>query len=64
MGLIKKLCSLMLFVAVLCAPATAFAGNIVDNLNLAPFVPMVLDSLMMVATGGYEFFVGDGTGRI
>ena len=64
MGRIKKLCSLMFLVAVLGAPATAFAGNIVDNLNLAPFVPMVLDSLMMVATGGYEFFVGDGTGII
>jgi hypothetical protein len=36
----------------------------VDSLNLAPFVPIVLDALMAVATGGYDFFVGHGTGII
>lgn len=41
----------------------AFA-DIVDSFNLAPFVPTVLDALMMVATGGYEFFVGKGNGII
>lgn len=46
-------------------PACAHAGGgIVDALNLAPFVPMVLDALMTVATGGYEFFVGHGDGII
>ncbi|MBN1324946.1 MAG: hypothetical protein JW974_01895 [Alphaproteobacteria bacterium] len=57
-----------LFFAVFCAllfivPAHASWG-IVDSLNLAPFVPIVLDALMSVATGSYEFFVGNGTGII
>ncbi len=38
--------------------------GIVDSLNLAPFVPMVLDTLMSVAMSGYEFFVGNGDGII
>ncbi len=46
-----------LMVAMFCAPSDAHA-NIIDALNLAPFVPMVLDAFMMVATGTYEFFVG------
>ena len=41
-------------------PAVAHA-SIIDTLNLAPFVPMVLDALMMTATGVYEYFVGDGS---
>ncbi len=45
-------------------PDVAHAGNLVDSFNLAPMVPMVLDALMMVATGGYEFFVGNGDGII
>jgi hypothetical protein len=46
-------------------PAAAHADwAVVDALNLAPFVPMVLDALMAVATGGYDFFVGRGTGII
>lgn len=58
---------LTLAVAAFCivAPDAAFARyEIVDALNLAPLVPHVLDALMMVATGGYEFFVGNGTGII
>ncbi len=53
--LFKALC----FGAFLIAPCIAQA-NVVDTLNLAPFVPMVLDALMMTATGIYEYFVGDG----
>lgn len=45
------------------APGVAHA-DIVDALNLAPIVPLVLDAFMMVATGGYEFFVGNGNGII
>lgn len=46
-------------------PGSAFARTtFVDSLNLAPFVPMLLDAMMTVATGGYEFFVGNGTGII
>ncbi len=50
----------VLFTAV---PANA-AGGIVDAFNLAPFVPIVLDTMMGIATGGYEFFVGNGDGII
>ena len=53
----KKTFLLLVFMAVFCAPISAHA-DIIDALNLSPFVPMVLDSLMMVATGTYEFFVG------
>ena len=56
----------LFFVAVLLAlfmPDVAFA-NIVDNLNIAPFVPIVLNSMMMIATRGYDFFVGNGDGII
>lgn len=45
------------------APGFAYA-DIIDALNLAPFVPNVLDAFMMIATGGYEFFVGNGDGII
>ncbi|MDR1361049.1 MAG: hypothetical protein LBJ18_01930 [Rickettsiales bacterium] len=37
---------------------------IVDALDLSPFVPLILDALMTVAQGGYEFFVGRGDGII
>ena len=53
--LLKILCSCA-FVLVPCV----VQASVVDTLNLAPFVPMVLDALMMTATGIYEYFVGDG----
>ena len=47
------------------SPVSAYAdSNIIDALNLAPFIPNILDALMTVATGGYEFFVGNGNGII
>ena len=47
------------------APVDAHAAwGIIDSFNLAPFIPMILDALMSVATGGYEFFVGNGDGII
>lgn len=55
----KLLLKLLCFGAFLFMPVVAHA-NVVDTLNLAPFVPMVLDALMMTATGIYEYFVGDG----
>ena len=45
-------------------PSFAYAQSLIDNLNLAPFVPVVLDALMMIATRGYEYFVGNGDGII
>ncbi|MBQ6027753.1 MAG: hypothetical protein IJL21_04360 [Alphaproteobacteria bacterium] len=54
-----------LLVAAFITPGAAFAKwEIVDKLNLAPFVPRVLDAFMMVARGGYEYFVGSGDGII
>ena len=51
---------------VLFMPVAAFAADrtIVDALNLAPLIPTILDALMTVATGGYDFFVGRGDGII
>jgi hypothetical protein len=62
----RKLLFLILnFSFFIALPAAAHADwGIVDSLNLAPFVPIALDALMAVATGGYDFFVGGGTGII
>jgi hypothetical protein len=60
MKYIKKLSLLLTVFTAFFMPSVACAGNIVDALDLSPFVPLVLDSMMMVATGIYEFFVGDG----
>lgn len=60
----KKIFAGLVFCAIFFVPSFAYAGNIVDALNLSPFVPLVLDSMMMVATGMYEFFVGAGDGII
>lgn len=60
MNILKRLFLLVSVFTVFFVPSLAFAGNIVDALDLSPFVPVVLDSMMMVATGVYEFFVGDG----
>ena len=49
--------------ALFLSPAPANA-NLIDALNLAPFIPNILDAFMAVATGGYEFFVGNGNGII
>ncbi|MBR5904045.1 MAG: hypothetical protein IKZ49_00750 [Alphaproteobacteria bacterium] len=43
---------------------SAFAGDIVDAYNLAPFVPIVLETMMTIATSLYDFFVGKGDGII
>ena len=62
---IKKLFPYLVAVAVAFAPSMAHAEwGMIDSLNLAPFVPLVLDAMMMVATGMYEFFVGHGDGVI
>ncbi len=56
----------MIFIAIAFAPHTASAASwaVVDKLNLAPFVPHVLDAFMTVARGTYEYFVGNGDGII
>lgn len=65
MSKIKKILLIALICTALWMPIDAYAAwGIVDSFNLAPFVPIVLDSFMAVATGGYEFFVGHGNGII
>ena len=56
----------VIVMVIACSPGIACAANwaIVDKLNLAPFVPRVLDAFMTVARGTYEYFVGNGDGII
>ncbi|MBD5388998.1 hypothetical protein HDR63_01960 [bacterium] len=64
--ILSRLCryAALVFLGVgMVSPAHA-AWDIVDHLNLAPFVPLVLDTLMTVASGAYDFFVGRGDGII
>ena len=66
MILLKRAIFYVAMAGILLSPMSAYAadGNIVDALNLAPLIPTILDALMMVASGGYDFFVGDGNGII
>lgn len=55
----------LLGVFVLCAFFTSSAhADILDAYNLAPFVPLVLEEMMNMATSLYNFFVGKGDGLI
>ena len=56
----KMLWSLVL----LCFFVQPAHADILDTFNLAPFVPMVLEVMMNIATSLYNFFVGNGTGLI
>ncbi len=64
----KMIRHLILSVFVVCTivvPNAAFARwEIVDRLDLSPFIPRVLDAFMIVARGTYEYFVGNGDGII
>lgn len=64
-SLLRRMALPALVLVALLMPNMAFASwEIVDRLNLAPFIPRVLDAFMMVARGGYEYFVGHGDGII
>ena len=56
---------ILFWVFVLCSffinPANA---DVLDKYNLAPFVPLVLETMMTIATSLYNFFVGEGDGII
>ena len=57
----------LLFLAcALCAifMQSAHADGIIDSFNLAPFVPLVLEQMMNMASSLYDFFVGGGKGLI
>ena len=65
MNLIRRILPCLFLTALLVMPMPALADwGIVDQFNLAPFVPLMLDAMMTIATGGYEFFVGNGNGII
>lgn len=65
MKLFRRILPCLFLAAMLVMPGSAFADwGIVDQLNLAPFVPLILDAMMSIASGGYDFFVGNGTGII
>ena len=51
------------FVSLLTESAYA-ESNLIDAFNLAPFVPLVLETMMNIATSLYKYFVGNGTGLI
>ncbi len=60
-----KILPILACVVMIAMPGAARADMaIIDAFNLAPFVPIVLDALMAIATGGYNFFVGNGDGII
>ena len=65
MNFIRRFLPYLICGAALVAPVPALADwGIVDQLNLSPFVPLILDAMMTIASGGYDFFVGNGTGVI
>ena len=57
----KILCMVFVFCAFFTIPANA---SLVDSYNLAPFVPIVLETMMNIATTLYNLFVGKGDGII
>lgn len=65
MSFLRKILPTLFLAAMFVMPVPALADwGIVDQLNLAPFVPLVLDAMMTIASAGYEFFVGNGNGII
>lgn len=46
-------------------PCSAFAGGVIDMLDLSPFIPTILDVLLGIAGSTYSYFVGEnGTGPL
>ena len=63
LGRIPMLFGLVLFCSLM--PESAHAeSSLIDAFNLAPFVPLVLETMMNIATSLYKYFVGNGTGLI
>lgn len=57
MRVLKHLFSVFFLCAMIGAPLPASA-DLIDGFNLAPFIPNLLEVLMMMASGTYEYFVG------
>lgn len=53
----------LFFVGLAVMPGAGHA-DLIQSFDLSPVVPTVLDAMMMVATGTYEYFVQDGWGII
>ena len=54
-----------MFVLCFLFPESAHAeSSLLDSFNLTPFIPLVLETMMNIATSLYNYFVGDGTGLI
>ena len=65
LSVLRRMVLPALAIAVFLSPVEAFAKwEIIDRLDLSPFIPRVLDAFMMVARGVYEYFVGKGDGII
>ena len=65
MNFLRKILPGLMLATMFILPVPALADwGIVDQFNLAPFVPLVQDAMMTIASGGYEFFVGNGNGII
>ena len=62
--LFKRILLPVMLLGVFIVPKSAFAFSIIDNLDLTPIIPIVLESLLSVAKGSYDYFVGYGTGII
>ena len=62
---LRTFCRNMVCVGIflLCCSQPAHA-DIIDSFNLAPFVPLVLETMMNIATSLYDYFVGQGDGII
>ncbi len=58
----KWLFGTVVFCMLFVQPAAAL--SLEDSFNLSHFVPLVLESMMTIATSLYDFFVGKGTGLI
>jgi len=59
---VRKILLSLLFLILPCAAHASW--NIVDALDLSPFIPIVLDAFISVAMATYEMFVGKGDGII
>ena len=60
---IPMMFGVFVFCCLLTEPAHA-ESSLLDAFNLAPFVPLVLETMMNVATSLYKYFVGNGNGLI
>ncbi len=65
LSVVRRIICAVMFVVAFVSPNAAFAKwDIIDKLDLSPFIPKVLDAFMMVSRGTYEYFVGHGDGII